>query len=210
MSFKWFSRVRGWRAFWGRRVRNGLLASYIEMAVSCVSDHPGDEILGHIRRRGRLDEIVAGEHVDWEKESFGYWAPGCWRWGWRGKSTPKLAVSEWPKGKGRPGDFISWKPWGKTFQAERSSQLNHREVKKDEGRKLSLALTRWRLVTLTRADTCSGGTETHWVGWGASETWRLVTPDSSFKDSCLKEEQNDWALAGDGPGVKGDVACVCC
>lgn len=39
--------------------------------------------------------------------------------------------------------------------------------------------------------------------------WRLMTPDSSFKDSCLKEEQSNWALAGDGPGVKGDVACVC-
>lgn len=50
--------------FWGRRVRNGLLASYIEVVVSCVGDHPGEESLGHIKRRGRLDEIIAGEHVD--------------------------------------------------------------------------------------------------------------------------------------------------
>lgn len=34
-----------------------------------------------------------------------------------------------------------------------------------------------------------------------------MTPDSSFKDSCLKEEQNNWALAGDSPEVKGDIAC---
>lgn len=27
---------------------------------------------------------------------------------------------------------------------------------------------------------------------------------------AFKEEQNDWALAGGGPGVKGDTACVCC
>lgn len=50
--------------FWGRKVRNGLFASYMEMVVSCDSAHPGDESLGHITRRGRLDEIIAGEHVN--------------------------------------------------------------------------------------------------------------------------------------------------
>lgn len=38
--------------------------------------------------------------------------------------------------------------------------------------------------------------------------WRLVTHDSSFKDSCLREEQNSWALAGNGPGLQ-EVEHVC-
>lgn len=38
--------------------------------------------------------------------------------------------------------------------------------------------------------------------------WRPVTHDSSFKDSCLNEEQRNWVLAGDSQGVKRDIgAC---
>lgn len=37
-----------------------------------------------------------------------------------------------------------------------------------------------------------------------------MTLDSSSKDACLKEEKKSWTLAGDGQGVKGDIACVYC
>lgn len=39
-------------------------------------------------------------------------------------------------------------------------------------------------------------------------TGRLVTHDSFFKDSCLREEQNSWTLAGNGPGLR-EVEHVC-
>lgn len=41
------------------------------------------------------------------------------------------------------------------------------------------------------------------------ETVETVTQRGSFKDSCLEEDQETQALAGDGQGVRGgNIACV--